>query len=83
MCMEPMYLVKPTKCPPPTANLQNEWKLAQLFKNIVNHNSKYKVAFKKQHILMFESKFFIIFKTLHLVLKKTYQVQKQGKNPVK
>ena len=32
---------------------------------------------------MLKSKFFIIFKTLHLVLKKTYQVQKQGEKPCK
>ena len=48
----------------------NEWKLGQLFDNIVNHYNKYKVSVQEQHIFNVEIKFFIIFKTLFLVIYK-------------
>lgn len=56
-----LYFVEPAKCirpPPPTCQLTKS-KLAQFFKNIVDHNGKYNVLFQEKHIFNVSIKVFV------------------------
>ena len=72
-----LYFVEPAKCirpPPPTCHF-TESKLDQLFKNIVDHNGKYKVSFEEKHFFNISMKVFETLTTKSKNRKKACKIK--------